>query len=170
VGQLAVLDIVPTLETAELMAYAYARRMYHWLFLAQPYPMPETLIGNAPAFYVDHLVDRWAASPDALDPAAVTAYHRAFERERVVRASCEEYRAGLSVDLEHDRASREADDRIDCPVLVLWGDASGTVSFDPLEIWERWADDVEGRGLPCEHFLMEELPAETYRELDALLA
>ena len=170
VRQLVVLDIVPTLETAEMMDYAYAKRMYHWLFLAQPYPVPETLIGNDPAFYVDHLVDRWAASPDALDPRAVAAYHRAFERESVVRASCEDYRAGLTVDLDHDRASREAGDRIDCPMLALWGGASGTVSFDPLEVWERWADSVEGRGLPCGHFVMEELPEETHRELDAFLA
>lgn len=170
VEQLAVLDIVPTLETAEMMDYAYAKQMYHWLFLAQPHPVPETLINHDPAFYVDHLIERWAASPDALDSAAVEAYHRAFADERVVRASCEDYRAGLSVDLDHDRASREAGDRIECPVLALWGDASGTVSFDPLDVWGRWAESVEGRGLSCGHFLMEEAPARTFEALDAFLA
>lgn len=170
VRQLAVLDIVPTLETAELMDYEYAKQMYHWLFLAQPHPVPETLIGAAPGFYVDHLVERWAADPDALDSDAVAAYRRAFERARVVRASCEDYRAGLSVDLDHDRASRDAGDRIACPVLALWGTASGTVSFDPLAIWDRWADSVTGSGLPCGHFLMEEAPDLTLRELDAFLA
>ncbi|WP_216824827.1 alpha/beta fold hydrolase [Salinigranum rubrum] len=169
VAQLAVLDIVPTLETAEMMDYAYAKQMYHWLFLAQPHPVPETLINHDPAFYVDHLIERWAASPDALDPAAVAAYHRAFADERVVRASCEDYRAGLSVDLDHDRASREAGDRIECPVLALWGDASGTVSFDPLDVWERWAESVEGRGLSCGHFVMEEAPERTLEALDAFL-
>jgi haloacetate dehalogenase len=169
VDRLAVLDIVPTLETAELMDHAYAKQMYHWLFLAQPYPVPETLIGHDPAFYVDHLLDSWAATPDALDPAAVAAYHRAFERDSVVRASCEDYRAGLSVDLDHDRASREAGDRVACPVLALWGDASGTVSFDPLEIWGRWADSVEGRALDCGHFVMEEAPGLVLEELDAFL-
>lgn len=170
VQRLAVLDIIPTLETAELMDHAYAKQMYHWLFLAQPHPVPETLIGAHSAFYVDHLLDSWAASPDALDPAAVAAYHRAFERPSVVRASCEDYRAGLSVDLEHDRASREAGERIDCPLLALWGDASGTVSFDPLAIWERWARDVSGRPLECGHFVMEEAPERTLAELEPFLA
>jgi haloacetate dehalogenase len=169
VTQLAVLDIIPTLETAERMDYAYARAMYHWLFLAQPHPIPERLIGGDPAFYVDHLVESWADSPDALDAAAVAEYHRCFEQPSVVRASCEDYRAGLSVDLDHDRASRDAGDRIDCPILALWGAGSGTVSFEPLEIWERWATDVEGRGLPCGHFVMEEAPEKTTSALDAFL-
>lgn len=169
VRKLALLDIVPTLETAEMMDYEYAKAMYHWLFLAQPYPIPERLIGNDPAFYVDHLIESWADHPGALADEALAAYHRAFERESVVRASCEDYRAGLSVDLDHDRATREAGDRIECPLLALWGGGSGTVSFDPLAIWERWASDVSGRGLDCGHFLMEEAPEETLAELLAVL-
>lgn len=170
VEKLALLDIVPTLETAEMMDYRYAHGMYHWLFLAQPHPIPETLLADSGAFYVDHLIENWAAYPDRLDPEAIAEYHRCYERESVVRASCEDYRAGLSVDLEHDRASREAGERIECPVLALWGDASGTVDFDPLEIWDRWARTVSGRGLSCGHFLMEEAPEETLAELESFLA
>jgi len=169
VRKLAVLDIVPTLETAQMMDYAYAKAMYHWLFLAQPYPIPERLIGHDPEFYVDHLIENWAERPGALTEDAVAAYHRAFRRESVLRASCEDYRAGLSVDLDHDRATREAGDRIECPVLAVWGGGSGTVSFDPLEIWERWASDVRGRRLDCGHFVMEEAPEETLEELLAFL-
>jgi haloacetate dehalogenase len=167
---LAVLDIVPTLETAELLDYEYARAMYHWLFLAQPHPVPERLIGGAPTFFVDSLLESWAVEADAFDPAAVAEYHRCFEDPAVVRASCEDYRAGLSVDLTHDRASREAGERIGCPVLALWGDASGTVSFDPLAIWDRWTTDVTGGPLDCGHFLMEEAPARTLAELESFLA
>jgi len=161
VRKLAALDIVPTLETAEMMDHAYAKAMYHWLFLAQPHPVPERLIGHEPEFYVDHLIGSWAEHPERLADEAVAAYHRAFRRDPVVRASCEDYRAGLSVDLEHDRATREAGERIGCPLLAVWGGGSGTVSFDPLAVWERWADDVRGRGLDCGHFLMEEAPEET---------
>lgn len=170
VERFAALDIVPTLETAEAMDYAYARAMYHWLFLAQPHPIPERLINNEPAFYVDHLIESWAAYPEELADGAVEAYRRAFQDPTVVRASCEDYRAGLSVDLEHDRASREAGERIEPPLLALWGGASGTVSFDPLEVWERWARDVRGRGLDCGHFVMEEAPEATLEELRAFLA
>ncbi|MFC4249029.1 alpha/beta fold hydrolase [Natribaculum luteum] len=170
VEKLAVLDIIPTLETVERMDYEYAYAMYHWLFLAQPHPIPETLLANEPAFYVDHLIDNWAAYPDHLDPEAIAEYQRCFEDERVIRASCEDYRAGLSVDLEHDLSSRAAGDRIECPVLALWGDASGTVDFDPLEVWEEWATSVRGRGLPCGHFVMEEAPDATLAELEPFLA
>ena len=96
-------------------------------------------------------------------------YHRCFEQPSVVRASCEDYRAGLSVDCDHDRASREAGDRIDCPTLALWGAGSGTVSFDPLEVWERWATDVTGEGLPCGHFVAEEAPEATLAALQGFL-
>jgi haloacetate dehalogenase len=169
VRKLAVLDVVPTLETAEAMDYRYAKAMYHWLFLAQPHPVPERLISHDPAFYVDHLIENWAAYPDRIADEAVAEYHRCFERESVVRASCEDYRAGLSVDLEHDRATREAGERIEPPLLAVWGGASGTVEFDPLAVWERWATDVRGRGLDCGHFVMEEAPEATLKELRAFL-
>jgi haloacetate dehalogenase len=169
VRKLAVLDVVPTLATAEAMDYGYAKAMYHWLFLAQPHPIPERLIGHEPAFYVDHLIESWAADPDALAEAAVAEYHRAFERPSVLRASCEDYRAGLSVDLDHDHASRETGDRIELPVLALWGAASGTVSFDPLSVWERWTTDLRGEGLDCGHFLMEEAPDATLDRLRSFL-
>lgn len=167
--KLAVLDIIPTLETVERMDYEYAKAMYHWLFLAQPHPVPERLIGGAPTFYLDSLLERWAADADAFDPAAVDAYHRAFERPSVIRASCEDYRAGMSVDLAHDRASRSAGGTVQCPTLALWGAGSGTVSFDPLAVWQEWAEDVTGRGLDCGHFLMEEAPDATLAELRGFL-
>lgn len=169
VTKLAVIDIVPTLETVEMMDYEMAKGMYHWLFLAQPHPVPETLINGAATFYVDHLLENWSASVESFDPAAVSEYHRCFCEESVVRASCEDYRAGLSVDLDHDRATRDAGDRIECPLFVLWGDVSGTISFDPIEIWERWATSVSGEALPCGHFVPEEAPEETVSKLEEFL-
>lgn len=170
VRKLAVLDIVPTLETAERMNYENAKGRYHWLFLAQPHPIPETLINNEPTFYVDHLIESWSADADDLDPEAVAAYHRSFRRERVVRACCEDYRAGLSLDLDHDRASRDADDRIECPLLVLWGGVRDRDSIDVMDVWEPWAADVQGGPLPCGHFVMEEAPDATLDELAPFLA
>jgi len=143
------------------MDHEYAERMYHWLFLAQEYPVPETLIGAAPTFYLDHLLDRWSVSTEGFDEAALAEYRRRFSRPSVIRASCADYRAGLRVDAVHDRESRTAGDRIDRPLLVLWGAGSGTVSFDPAAIWREWATDVRGRGIDCGHFLPEEAPDET---------
>lgn len=169
VRKLAVLDIIPTLETAERMDYRSARGRYHWLFLAQPHPIPETLLAHEPEFYVDHLVESWAADAVALDQDAVAEYRRYFAQARVIRACCEDYRAGLSLDLEHDRASRDAGERIECPLLALWGGARGG-GGDTLDVWERWSTDVRGGPLPCGHFLMEEAPDATLDELEPFLA
>ena len=169
VRSLALLDIVPTLETAERMNYESALGRYHWLFLAQPHPIPETLLNNEPTFYVEHLIESWSEDADALDPEAVAEYCRAYGNERVVRATGEDYRAGLSVDLEHDRASRAAGETIDCPLLVLWGAVRDRDSIDVLDVWEPWATSLEGRSLPCGHFLMEEAPEATLRELRSFL-
>ena len=165
VRSLAVLDVVPTLETAERMDYESAKGRYHWLFLAQPNPIPETLITNASDFYVEHLIESWSDSADDLDPDAVEAYRN----ESVVRASCEDYRAGLSLDLEHDRATREAGETIDCPLLVLWGAVRDRDSIDILDVWDPWASDMRGGSLPCGHFVMEEAPEETLAELRSFL-
>ena len=169
VQTLAVLDIIPTLETAERMDYERAKGMYHWLFLAQQYPIPETLINNEPSFYIDHLIENWSMNADDLNQNAITDYHRFFRQKSVVRACCEDYRAGLSLDLEHDLKSRTAGDRIDCPVLVLWGSERDRDTSDTLAIWESWSTDVRGGPLPCGHFLMEEAPDATFEALDSFI-
>ena len=161
VERLAVLDVTPTLEKAEAMDWTAAKSSFHWPFLAQPRPLPETLVAGAPDLFLDHLLDSWAGDRSALDPEAVAAYREAFRRERVIRATCEDYRAGLSLDVEHDRASRADGARVDPPVLALWGARGRTANADPLTVWRRWARDVRGGPLDCGHFLMEEAPVET---------
>jgi haloacetate dehalogenase len=159
VVRLAVLDILPTFEVWQRMNKDAAMRSYHWLFLAQPAPLPERLIGIDPDFYLQHLLNRWAGSPDALDPAAVAEYARHFRKPSVIGATCEDYRAGASVDLEHDRADRAAERRLSCPLLVLWGrQYLAGQAASPLDVWRPWAGDVREVALECGHFLAEEQP------------
>ena len=58
-----------------------------------------------------------------------------------------------------------------CPVLVLWGDY-GFVghTYDVLDVWRGYADDVRGQALPCDHYVPEEEPARTAKLLDAFLS
>jgi haloacetate dehalogenase len=159
VSRLAVLDIVPTLDVWEQMDWKEALATYHWPFLAVPAPLPETLIGANPDFYLHHLLDRWAGRREALDPAAVAEYERAFRKPSVIAATCADYRAGASLDVAHDRADREAGRRIACPVLVIWGrDYLGNKVDSPLSTWRVWAGDVREVPLDCGHFLAEEEP------------
>jgi haloacetate dehalogenase len=141
---------------------------YHWLFLAQPAPMPERLIGADPAFYVRHTLSSWAASRSlaAFDPAALSAYETALGAPERVHAVCEDYRAGAGVDRRLDEQDRIDGRAIGCPTLVVWGsDYVGKGAAHPLEVWRAWAERVEGCEVRSGHFLAEENPADTLAAL-----
>jgi haloacetate dehalogenase len=158
VERLAVLDISPTLAMYEATDMAFARAYWHWFFLIQKAPLPETMIGADPAFYLRHKMGDGSAGMAPFTPEAWAEYERCFTRE-AIHASCEDYRAAATIDLEHDRADREAGRRIACPLLALWG-AHGVVErcFQPLADWGRVASEVRGRALPAGHYLPEEVP------------
>ncbi len=166
VSRLAVLDIVPTLEMAETVDLGLAIGTYHWFFLAQPAPLPERLIAGDPEFYLDFTLDSWADDPEAIDPEARAQYRRCFQNDSVIAAACADYRAGLTTDLDYDRADRATGRRIACPLLALWAaQASDGKEIDFEGVWRRWAKEVEGVGIPSGHFLMEEAPDDTARAL-----
>jgi haloacetate dehalogenase len=170
VSHLAVLDIVPVLEMWESIDADAAVGAYHLFFLAQPGDLPERLLAGDPAAFVNSFLDGWTTVSGAISDTARAAYERAFARPETIHAVCEDYRAGATVDLDHDRADREAGRRITAPTLVLWQAPGGAPPpFDPLAIWRRWADNVEGHGLDCGHFVPEERPEEVAAALRELL-
>ena len=158
VAKLAVLDISPTLSMYEKTDMAFARAYWHWFFLIQRAPFPETMIGADPLFYLEKKMGAGAAGLAPFAREAWAEYVRCFTPE-AIHASCEDYRAAAGIDLEHDRADREAGRRIECPLLALWG-AHGVVErcCKPLEDWGRVATDVRGHALPADHYLPEEVP------------
>jgi haloacetate dehalogenase len=164
VRSLTVLDVSPTLRMYEGTTERFARAYFHWFFLIQPAPLPERLLAGRARVWVLSRLGRGDAGLAPFPPAIRREYVRAFADPRTVHATCEDYRAGASIDLVHDRADRRR--MLRAPVLALWG-REGTVGacFDPLADWRRVARDVTGRGLPCGHFLPEEAPREVLREL-----
>ncbi len=158
VMRLVSLDTVPTLDVWRLMDSKAAISAFHWPFLAQPAPLPETLLSADPDFFLHHLLTRWAGRPDALDPQAVAEYERAFREPAVRAAMIADYRAGATVDLAHDEEDRAAAKRITCPVFVPWGRRYTVTS--PLAVWQSWADDVRELCIDCGHFIAEEAPQE----------
>jgi haloacetate dehalogenase len=165
VRRLAVLDILPTGDVYDGVNADFVRGFWVWSFLPAPAPVPETLIAGAPDVFVNHMLDSWADAPDVFGDDIRAEYVAKFRDPDTVHAICEEYRAAATLDVEHDHADRGRR-RIQCPTLVLWS-ALGGVSLwdDPLDVWTRWADDVRGRALPTGHFLPEEAPDETTRQL-----
>jgi haloacetate dehalogenase len=174
VTRLAVLDIVPTGEVWRRADASFARGYWHWAFLALPAPLPERLIAGDPqAYFALHVRAGMGlgAQDGRYPPALVDAYRRAFDDPGAVRAMCEDYRAGATVDRADDEADRTAERRIACPVLALWGARGSLPRFysDVLEVWRAWAPDVSGRAVDATHFLVEDRPEETAAELLAFL-
>ena len=172
VERVAVLDISPTRIMYERTNQTFATAYYHWFFLIQPFDLPERLIGADPGYYLRRKVAGWgSAGLSIFDPRALAEYERCFADPRTIHATCEDYRAAATIDLEHDRADVAAGRKVRCPLLVLWGD-KGVVHrlYAPLADWAEVADDVRGRSLPCGHYLAEERPDETLAELERFLA
>ena len=168
VERVAVLDISPTRTMFAETDQAFATAYYHWFFLIQPFDMPEKLIGADPTFYLHWMMGRLGLGLEHFDARALAEYERCFAQPATIHATCEDYRAAASIDLEHDDADVAAGRRVQCPMLALWG-AKGVVNrlFDPLRDWGAVAADVRGKALPSGHYLAEEVPEETMRELRA---
>ena len=165
VRRLATLDIIPTLEQFERMNRLSSRAAYHWYFLAQPAPFPETMIGHDPDFYLKHTLGSWCGTQGAFTPEAMANYREAFRDPAVIHASCEDYRAGISCDCEYDEADRKAGRKIAAPMLALWGGLGTHRSRAVLDVWKNWATDVIGEPIDCGHFIPEERPDELAEQL-----
>jgi haloacetate dehalogenase len=173
VSKISTLDIVPTWEMWIGISRTRAMKIFHWTFLAQPFPLPEMLIGKAPAEYLEWKMLAWNGKGEnsVFDPRAIDHYRAAFKQPARLHATCEDYRAGQTTDFEHDDADRVAGRKIAAPLLALWGEAGIPAAGEsPLDVWRRWATNVSGKAIPCGHFLPEEAPDETAAELIPFLA
>jgi haloacetate dehalogenase len=146
---------------------------YHWFFLAQPYDLPERMIGADAEYYIRRKMAQWSGVDDVTQvfaPEAFDEYLRCFTDPATIHASCEDYRAAATIDLEHDDVDVHKGRRIHCPLLVLWG-AKGFIArqYDPLAVWREYADDVSGSSVDSGHFLAEEAPEQTLTALERFL-
>jgi haloacetate dehalogenase len=167
VTRLAILDIVPTSVIYGSVDDGRARSVWRYFFLTQPFDLPERLIGTNRDFYLRWTLDEWCGTPGALADDVVAEYLRCFDAD-TVHASCEDYRAGATIDLVHDRV--DLGQQLRCPLLVLWSASGLGQQYDVEAIWRRQASDFRGRGLECGHFIAEERPEDTGAELLTFLA
>jgi haloacetate dehalogenase len=169
VTKLAVLDIVPTRHIFETVGKELATAYYHWFFYIQPYDLPETLIGGNPSYYLRKKLGGWGTSLETFTQEALAEYERCFDTA-TIHASCEDYRAAASIDLTHDGKDQDEGHKVECPLLALWG-GRGVMErlYDVEAVWREYATDVRGKPLDAGHFLAEERPEETMRELKEFL-
>lgn len=169
VMKLAVLDIIPTHKMFKIVNKAMATATHHWFFLIQPYDYPERLIGAAPEYFLRYRFERIENYRAIFPEDVLREYVRCFCDPTTIHATCEDYRAGASIDLvydDEDYGTRQ----VTCPLFALWS-AKGYVgrNCDVLATWREYATDVRGQALPCGHYLPEEMPEETYTALKAFL-
>jgi haloacetate dehalogenase len=168
VEKVAFLDIVPTHHMLNNIKRGWAVDSYHWFFMAQAFDYPEAMI-EAYGFerYIRRKLDKPGVGLSAFTPEAMAEYIRCCTRENI-HAVCEDYRAAVGIDLEHDEADLAT--KIAMPMLVLWGEKSHVNrSYKPMEAWRERASDVRGKMLPCGHYPAEQSPDETCAELRAFL-
>jgi haloacetate dehalogenase len=172
VRRVAVLDIAPTYAMYTKTDLAFATAYYHWFFLIQPNGLPERLIGSDPDGYLKTKIGGWgSAGTSFFDPRAVDEYLRCYRDPATIHATCEDYRASASIDLEHDAADRAAGRRLGMPLLALWGERNRVTGelFDTLAEWREVAVDVRGGPVASGHYLAEEAPEATLAALRPFL-
>ncbi|MFF0152189.1 alpha/beta fold hydrolase [Micromonospora sp. NPDC005203] len=171
VTRLAVMDVVPIGDVYDRADKTFSLSYWVWSFLAAPAPVPEQFIKAAPAVLVDFMLDTWPKVKDAFPPEVRRAYVKQFSDPATAHAVCEEFRAAATLDYQQDEADR-GKRKIACPVLFLWSQEGQVAKLydDPLAIWRQWADDVRGEPVGVGHFIPEEAPDETTRQLLAFLS
>ena len=159
VERATLLDIAPTLAMYEQTTMEFARAYWHWFFLIQREPLPETMIAADPEFFIEKMMGNRHAGLSAFTPEALAEYRRCIRLPGIAHSICEDYRAAVTIDLEHDRADRDAGRKVTQPLQVLWG-ANGVIGkcFDPIAEWKRVAVNVQGETVACGHYIPEEAP------------
>ncbi|MBO0813175.1 MAG: alpha/beta hydrolase, partial [Microlunatus sp.] len=144
VSQLAVLDIVPTTTMYQTIDQRRTTTAWRYFFLIQPFDLPERLTGSDPGWYLQWTLEEWCGDPAALDGQAVAEYLRCFDAA-TIHAGCEDYRAGATIDLVHDRA--DADRQLACPTLALWSRIGLGAEYDVPGSWRRRTPRLSGQAL-----------------------
>lgn len=149
------IDICPTASMYRTADRAFGSAYFHWFFLIQAAPLPERLIAGNPDIWLHTLFG--AAHPRHIEPVAYAEYLQRFADPAAIHASCEDYRAAATIDLEHDHHDRGR--KIACPLRILWG-TQGFIGrkYDVLSVWRDYADEVSGAAIDSGHWVVEEAP------------
>lgn len=165
-ASLTLMDIIPTHTLLRDLPHDVARGYYHWFFLAQPAPLPETMIAADPDFYFESCLTGWGTGQEPpFEPEALASYRNSWRNKETIRTMCEDYRAGVTLDFDIDQS--DLGKTVTCPALVLYG-AGGLMdrAFDMQAVWRDKLDAFTCSGIPGGHFFPDHAPRET---LEALL-
>jgi len=169
--KMILLDIIPTIEHFERTNMEFAMGYYHWFWLAQKYPIPESVINKAPEEWFFAHTSREKKDKDFFHPTALNDYLDCIKNPATINAICEDYRAAATIDMIDDRKSRDNNIKIKVPLLVLWG-KKGKLDkwYETLSIWKNYCSlNVKGNAINSGHYLAEENPDEVIQILKTFL-
>jgi haloacetate dehalogenase len=156
VTHLGILDVLPTLDTWDVLHGVDAKVAWHLYLMAQPKDLPERMIEAVAE-------DLFASFLDAWDPTGQTFPPEV--RRHYIDASCAavpsivaDYRASAGIDIDHDAADRAAGRTLKMPVTVVQQDWGAALGYDAEGIWRDWAPDLAHHTLDLGHFMAEEAP------------
>jgi haloacetate dehalogenase len=155
VKKLVLIDIVPTPYIYKNLNKNISESFFHWFLLSRKKPLPENLINKNKKYYIKSMLGRLSNTKQFLEKKVIDIYIKKFSKKSII-ASCEDYRAGASIDLIHHGKDSK---KIECPTLVLWGKNSLVgKNFEPLKVWKRYVKNLSGKALSGGHYLPEEKP------------
>ena len=160
----SIIDVLPNWHIWTNASSKWAMSSWHWLFMAQPAPFPETMMESVdPAWYMAKKLSKPGIGLAHCEGDAFAEYVRCFT-SKTIHGSCEDYRACATTDLSMDTADKEAGVTCDMPIQVLWGTKShtGPVYGDCLDIWKNWCPNAVGGAIECGHYVQEEAPDAVY--------
>jgi haloacetate dehalogenase len=157
------LDMLPQHHLLNNVTRQWGTFSWHWFFMIQPHPMPETMMGADPEFFIRRKLSKTDQGTAFFDPQALAEYIRCIRNPATIHAMCEDYRATFGVDLEMDTKDFDAGRRVDCPAMILWGKKGGVGrNHDAAAIWAGYATNIVATAtVPSGHYLQEECPDET---------
>lgn len=169
VASIVMLDIAPTREMYAGTSATFAQAYWHWFFLTQPNPLPETLIGADPAGFWKLKCFNQAGGENPFSADALIEYLAAFSDPAAIHASCEDYRAAATIDIAHDDADQGR--KLTMPLLSLWAKRGVIAScFDAMDLWQQRAEQVTGKALDATHYMAEEIPDDIAARMSGFFA
>lgn len=160
-SKIGIIEVVTTADLWNSWDAELALKSYHWTFLAQPYPLPERMIGADPSAYVDWTLASWtkAGSLAVFPQIALQSYRTQAADPARIHAMCADYRAGAGMDRALDEADLKAGRKILAPLLFLWSTSGFPAQAgNPTALWQAWTETLTNDCCDRGHFVAEENP------------
>ncbi|MFE3256450.1 alpha/beta fold hydrolase [Nocardia sp. NPDC059091] len=158
ITHLGILDVLPTMDTWDVLHGVDAAVAWHLYLMAQPKGLPERMIEAVAEDFFSSFLDAWDPSGTTFPPHV--RQHYIDSSTRAVPSIVADYRATAGIDLEMDRADRKAGTQLAMPVGVISQDWGARLGFDASALWQQWAPTATYKPIDAGHFMAEEKPVD----------